>query len=133
MDMIKRLPQRKRQIDTLELDNCNVIIPQFHYLVEKCLPALLRLKLAGAVVQRVGCSLDNHHPLEEFTLDLDRKNPQAFIFKDCERCDTYLCNSENTRLATWDDIKELPLMTIRLFRPRRFVVDIQDVIRIVLA
>jgi hypothetical protein len=123
---------RRCYIESLNV-NCNVIIPQFHYLVEKCLPALLRLKLAGAVVQRVGCSLDNHHPLEEFTLDLDRKNPQAFIFKDCERCDTYLCNSEGTRLATWDDIEGLPLMTVRSFRPGRFVVDIQDVIRIVLA
>jgi hypothetical protein len=121
---------RKCHIKSLSV-NCNTISSDFFKLVDNCLPALLRLKLAGSIFGRVSIRLDNEHPLKEFTFILDGRNPLGFTFKDDRDCHHYLCNSGDTRLATWDDVRKLPTMAVVSYIPRRVILDGQDIIRVV--
>jgi hypothetical protein len=122
---------RECYIESLNI-NCNVISSNLFDLTERCLPALLRLKLPGSIIQREAIRLDKKHPLEEFTFVLDGRKPLAFTLKDNRDYHQYLCNNGDTRLATWDDIKELPKMAIISYIPRRVVIDGQGSIRVVL-
>jgi hypothetical protein len=121
---------RKCHIKSLSV-NCNTITSDFFKLVDNCLPALLRLKLAGSIFGRVAIRLDDVHPLEEVAFILDGRNPLGFTFKDDRDYHQYLCNSGDTRLATWDDIRGLPTMAVISYIPRRVILDGQDIIRVV--
>jgi hypothetical protein len=119
-------------IESLNI-NCDVLSDNFLGSINKCLPALLRLKLTSSISAfGAGIILGKKHPLEEFTFVLDGRKPLGFKFKDNRDHCWYLCNSGDIRLATWDDIKELPKMAVVSSRPRRAVIDDQDSIRVVL-
>jgi hypothetical protein len=119
-------------IESLSI-NCNDVSSCSFSLISIYLPTLLRLKLADSMVSsREFIVLDTKHPLEEFTFVLNGRNPLCFSFKDKRDHFYYLCNSGDTRLATWDDVREIPTMAVVSYIPRRVVIDGQDSIRVVL-
>jgi hypothetical protein len=122
---------REYYIESLNI-KFNMLSTGLFDLTKKCLPALLRLKLAGPIFYREDILLDEKHPLEEFAFVLKGRRPLGFTLKDNRDYHKYLCNSGDTRLATWDDIKELPKMAVVSYRPRRVVIDGQDSICVVL-